>query len=97
MIVRHLLWHLGIAAGVVAVLTAFGVAWATALPVGVMAGCVAMLFHGGHGGHRQHDHQARPPVMVQPNPDRVPHTTTDKGDAPCALRESSSLRGTSGL
>jgi hypothetical protein len=59
MIARHLLWHVGVAAGVVAVLTLFGVAWSTALPIGVMAGCVAMVFHAGRGGHG-HDHHIRP-------------------------------------
>jgi hypothetical protein len=58
MIARHLLWHLGVAAGVVAVLTVFGVAWNTALPAGMMAGCVAMLFHGGHGKHSDHARQS---------------------------------------
>jgi hypothetical protein len=59
MIARHLLWHLGVAAGVVAVLTVFGVPWSSALPIGVMAGCVAMVFHAGRGGHRQHGDHAR--------------------------------------
>lgn len=51
MLARHLLWHLGVAAAAVVVLTAFGMAWASALVIGVMAGCVAMLFQGGHGSH----------------------------------------------
>ena len=52
MIFRHLLIHAGIAAAAVLVLPLFGVAWSTALLVGLMAGCLAMAFgHGGHGGH----------------------------------------------
>jgi hypothetical protein len=51
MIARHLLWHVGVAAVAVVALTAVGVPLVSALPVGLMAGCLAMLFHGGHGGH----------------------------------------------
>jgi hypothetical protein len=51
--VGHLVWHLGVAAVAVVVLTLFGVPGATALPIGLMAGCVAMLFHVGHGGRHR--------------------------------------------
>jgi hypothetical protein len=53
MIARHLLMHVGVAAGAVALLVTFGVPVASALPIGVMAGCVAMLFGMGHD-HNQH-------------------------------------------
>jgi hypothetical protein len=53
MIARHLLMHVGVAAGVVALLATFGVPVASALPIGVMAGCVAMVLGMGHG-HSQH-------------------------------------------
>jgi hypothetical protein len=53
MAARHLLWHIGIAAAAVVVLPLlFGVAWSTALLVGMMAGCLAMAFGVGHGGHQ---------------------------------------------
>lgn len=52
MVARHLLWHVGLAAAAVVVLPVlFGVAWSTALLVGMMAGCAAMAFGVGHGGH----------------------------------------------
>jgi hypothetical protein len=60
MLARHLLWHLGVAAGAVVVLSLFGVPFSSALPIGIMAGCVAMVFHGGHGAHR-HDAPAQQP------------------------------------
>jgi hypothetical protein len=60
MIARHLLWHVGVAAGAVAVLTVFGVPFSSALPIGIMAGCLAMVFGAGHTGHR-HDAANRQP------------------------------------
>lgn len=58
MLARHLLVHVGIAAAAVIVLPVlFGVAWSTALLVGMMAGCAAMAFGVGHGGHQ---HPTRP-------------------------------------
>jgi hypothetical protein len=53
MIARHLLWHVGVAAVAVGVLSVFGVPFSAALPIGIMAGCMAMVFGGGHSGHRQ--------------------------------------------
>lgn len=53
MIARHLGWHVGVAAVAVVVLTAVGVPLAAALPIGLMAGCMAMVVHLGYGaqGH----------------------------------------------
>ena len=54
MLARHLLVHFGVAAAAVVVLPVlFGVAWPTALLVGLMAGCMAMVFGVGHGSHHQ--------------------------------------------
>lgn len=47
MVARHLLWHVGIAAVAVAVFTTLGMPFASALPIGLVAGCMAMLFRGG--------------------------------------------------
>jgi hypothetical protein len=60
MIARHLLWHVGVAAGAVMLLSLFGLPLSSALPVGIMAGCVAMLFGGGHSGHG-HEASGRQP------------------------------------
>jgi hypothetical protein len=55
MLARHLALHVGLAAAAVMLLPVlFGVAWSTALLVGMMAGCAAMAFGIGHGSH-QHD------------------------------------------
>lgn len=53
MIVRHLLWHAAVAAAASVVLVAAGLPLASALPIGLMAGCVAMVVLGGH----EHDHK----------------------------------------
>jgi hypothetical protein len=61
MIARHLLWHVGVAAVAIAVLTVLGVPFSSALPIGIMAGCMAMMFGGGHSdhsGHSGHRHEA---------------------------------------
>lgn len=59
-IARHLLWHLGVAAGAIAVLSLFGMPFSSALAIGVMAGCVAMVFHGGHTGYGAAHPRVRP-------------------------------------
>lgn len=51
MIARHLLQHAGVAAVAIVVLAAVGVPLASALPIGLVAGCVAMVLGMGHGGH----------------------------------------------
>jgi hypothetical protein len=57
MVARHLLMHVGIAAAAVIVLpTLFGLAWSTALLVGMMAGCAATAFGVGHGGNQHPTH-----------------------------------------
>jgi hypothetical protein len=60
MIIRHLLFHVIVAAGAVAVLSLFGVPFSSALPIGIMAGCVAMVFGAGHSGHRHEAAGQRP-------------------------------------
>jgi hypothetical protein len=47
MLAHHLLWHLGVTAGAIVVLGLFGVPFSSALPIGIMAGCAAMVFHSG--------------------------------------------------
>lgn len=49
---RHLMTHLGIAAAAVLILPLFGMAWPTALFIGLMAGCAAMAFGLGHDAER---------------------------------------------
>lgn len=53
MTMRHLLWHLGVAGAAIVVLAGAGVPLASALPIGLMAGCVAMAFGMGHNPHGQ--------------------------------------------
>jgi hypothetical protein len=62
MIIRHLLFHVIVAAGAVAVLSLFGVPFSSALPIGIMAGCMAMVFGAGHSAHSHEaaDQQSRP-------------------------------------
>lgn len=62
---KHMLvYHVGLPLGVLAVLMVIGVPLATALPIAVMSGCIAMVFmmgggHGGHGGDRHDDADSR--------------------------------------
>jgi hypothetical protein len=58
-LIRHLLWHVGVATAAVGVLSLFGMPLSSALPIGMMAGCVAMVLGAGHGGHR-HESSNRP-------------------------------------
>jgi hypothetical protein len=46
---RHLALHIGVMAGIALVLVFLGVQLGTALVVGMVAGCAAMAFGGGHG------------------------------------------------
>lgn len=49
--IRH---HILVPLGIFVVLLAVGVPAGTAFVVGMMAGCMSMVFMGGHGSHHEH-------------------------------------------
>lgn len=48
---RHLLRHVTVMAGAIAVLALLGLPWTTALTFGLLAGCMLMAFGMDHSGH----------------------------------------------